>query len=290
MNTLNETAQSEDLGVLLFAFDNTQVDYISLAMECAKRVIKHWGLPVTLVSDVNSKPMMFDKLVYVPKDKLKENPKVYLDYEANLQFWNSNRCQALELTPYRRTILLDVDLLVQTDAIPRVWDGQGIKLTNSAYSVFGWQELSTDMKFLSRQSGLPMSWATVVCFDKEDPQAIEFFKHWVTSLARYKTYSHLYKFAEQPVRNDFAVTLALEKMRTSYSDQRFELPYQIPSLMPLSRLTSIEDDCLVVEHPEGARTAVYSDLHVMNKKSILECLHHLTLKETESTESTVTES
>lgn len=287
MNTLNEETQLEDLGVLLFAFDNAAVDYISLAMECAKRVIKHWGLPVSLVSDVNSKPMMFDKLINVPKDQLKENPKVYLDYEANLQFWNSNRCQALALTPYRRTILLDVDMLIQTNDIPRLWDGTGLKLTNSAFSVFSWQELSTDMKFLSRQSGLPMSWATVICFDKEDPLTTEFFKNWATSLARYKTYSHLYKFAERPVRNDFAVTLALEKMRTSYSDHRFELPYQIPSLMPLSRLTSIEDDCLIVEHPEGARTAVYSDLHVMNKKSILECLHHLTLNETESTKSMV---
>jgi len=263
----------EDTGALLFAFDNAAVDYVSMAAECARRIKEHWGIPVAIVTDAQRVPLVFDQHILVDKSELKDNPKVYSDYEANLQFWNSNRCQAMDLTPFRHTILVDVDLMVLTDDIPRVWEGQDVKLCQSAYSVFDYHPLSTDMQVLSRTNHLPMYWATVVCFDRESKLTQRFFKEWKKALSQYETYAHVYGFVPAPVRNDFAVTIAVHRLLEAiYEHPALTLPYSIPSLMPHSKVLAMEPDCFVVQNYEGGSTAIYSDLHIMNKKSILECL------------------
>ena len=38
-------------GVVLFAFNNSDIDYIKQAIYCAKRVKKYLGLPVQLITD-----------------------------------------------------------------------------------------------------------------------------------------------------------------------------------------------------------------------------------------------
>lgn len=275
-------AQREDLGVLLFAFDNEQINYLDLARECARRIHKHWGahIPVSVVmsntNDFVDYHSELDILIKVDPNELKANHKIYHEYGQNLSFWNSNRHRAIDYTPYRYTILMDVDLLVQTDDIIRLYDRSGLKLAREAYSVFDYHPLSTDMRVLGTKSSIPMYWATVVCFDKENDDAKAFFKEWARALSTYSAQGHIHGFAPKPVRNDFAVSLALYRLLDqNYQDQRFLLPYELASLMPQSEVTRMHDDCMLVRNHEGGTTAVYSDLHVMNKKSILTCLTQL---------------
>jgi hypothetical protein len=274
---MSEQSEAQPMGVLLFAFSNQKVDYVQIAELCARRVRATWDLPVCIVSDVDSDKIdytLFDSYVQISKKEMDTNSKIYIDYGEDLHFWNSSRVRAYELTPYRRTILLDVDFLVQTRTIPDLWDGQDFALTRQAYSVFEHQRLSSDMKVLSEKTQIPMAWATVVCFDRESELTRMFFDEWKKALKSYSVYANIMGFSQKPIRNDFAASLALYKMLDGvYTSQRFQLPYSIPSLMPESSLIGMLPDCLLVSTKGRATTAVYSDLHVMNKKSILECLN-----------------
>lgn len=260
-------------GVLLFAFNNERVNYYKLARLCAARVEKFWGLPVCVVSDEPQPKRGWPKNVkfwrHIDRPE-RINSKAYPDYGAALSFWNANRHNALELTPFQQTILLDTDMVISSTSIPDAWCGQGVALSKTAHAVDG-HEMWNDVRHVGRQR-IPMYWATVVCFDRS-PVAQEFFKNWTQAVQFYTVYAALFGFEPGPMRNDFAVTVALERMKGGTQNGFFDLPYSIPTLTPGSRLLSL--DPLIATVPCSAEEEfmtvnLFSDLHVMNKKSLLE--------------------
>jgi len=271
-------------GVLLFAFNNERVDYVRLSLICGARANRLWDLPICVVSDV-PKParlphgFVFWRQVDQPS---KVNSKSYYDYGTALSFWNTNRHQALELTPFSETILMDTDLMINTTSIVDAWDGHGVKLSRTAYSADG-VEFGTDIKFLSQKTRLPMYWATIVCFD-HSPVAKEFFGWWLHVAEHYATYSHLFGFPSGPFRNDFAASVALEIMKGTSQSDFFDLPYAIPTLQPGSKLTSLDPLTVsVIDQNDDTDTnsssfTLCTDAHVMNKKSILDCVKAKTNK------------
>ena len=64
-------------GVVLFAFNNSDIDYIKQAIYCAKRVKEHLKVPVQLITDaidyVETKYPFYkkyiDELTYIPTPK-----------------------------------------------------------------------------------------------------------------------------------------------------------------------------------------------------------------------------
>ena len=260
-------------GVLLFAFNNEQVNYYKLARLCARRVKHFWDLPVCLVTNHpeptrKPKEITFWRSVEQPEQV---NSKSYYDYGTALSFWNTNRHDAYALSPFQETILIDTDFLPSTKSVPNAWDGKGVKLSKSAYSVDGCP-LGDDVRMLGT-SQLEMYWATIVCFDRS-PVAQEFFRNWRNAVEMYTTYSQIFGFQPAPMRNDFAVSVALEKMKGSTQSGFFDLPYTIPTLLPgstLQRLDPLIAFAPCKEHKdEFLILNLVSDVHVMNKKSILE--------------------
>jgi hypothetical protein len=266
-------------GALLYAFNNERVDYVKLAKLAAQRVHKFWDIPTCIVSDA-PRPAKLPKGIVFWKEVERPtvlNTKPYHEYGTALSYWNTNRHEAFSITPFTQTILLDVDFLVSTSNIVDAWSGNGIALTKQSYTVDGF-ELPADCKWLSLKNKIEMYWATVICFDKS-PLAQEFFARWANVVRMYSVYSTMYGFDPAPVRNDFAVTIALQMMKGSSENGYFDLPYSIPtltvgsmlqSLDPLIALTDVRDE-------ECEMITIHSDLHVMNKKSILECAVDTTL-------------
>lgn len=261
-------------GVLLFAFNNERVNYFKLAKICAQRIQDHWNLPVCVVSDEDQPkrgwPTSVTHWRKVDRPKL-ANSKSYYDYGLALSFWNVNRCGAYDLSPFDQTIVIDTDLLVQTTNIPDAWSGKGLAVSRWAHSVDG-TPMGNDVRYLSLKHKLPMYWATVVCFDRS-PVSKEFFDLWLNAVRFYHAYAAIYGFSPGPMRNDFAVSVALEKLKGSAQSGFFDLHYSIPTLQPGSTLLSLDPMIALVksQHPDELDMVnVCSDLHVMNKKSILE--------------------
>jgi hypothetical protein len=258
-------------GVLLFAFNNERVNYFKMAKLCAIQIEQFWGLPVCVVSDEPQpkrgwpKNVKFWRQIDRPQ---RINSKAYPDFGAALSFWNTNRHRAFELTPFDQTILIDTDLIISTTSIIDAWHGRGVSLTKDAYSVDG-TTLWNDTRFVG-SAKVPMYWATIVCFDKS-PIAVEFFQQWERSVQFYASYSALHGFDPGPMRNDFAVTLAVERLKGGTQSDFFDLPYSIPTLAPGSTLLSLDPLIATVPYKEEEFITVelFSDVHVMNKKSLL---------------------
>ncbi len=269
-------------GVLLFAFNNEQVNYVRMAEIAGQRANEFWDLPVCIVTDMPKPARMPKGFVFWKQVERPEllNTKPYYDYGTAMSYWNSNRHNAFELTPFSKTILLDVDFMVNTTNVIDAWSGRGLALTKRAHSVDG-TEFTADTRWLSLKNKIEMYWATVLCFDKS-PVCAEFFDHWRQAVRMYSVYSSIFGFESAPMRNDFAVTVALQKLKGSSENGYFDLPYSIPTLMPGSQLHSLDPLIAFVNSPEHEDEfdimSIVSDLHVMNKKSILECAVDRTLK------------
>lgn len=248
-------------GVLLFSFNNSLVDYNSIAVLNKKRIEHFYSLPVTIVSDSK-----IDSTAIVIEDE-SVSTRHYKKLGQAI-FRNKSRFRALELSPYDETILLDVDYIVNTPLINNIWNGKSLKVSVSAIDITGLPIPSDTIKLAN--DSLPMYWATIICFNKKCLASQKFFRNWKYIVDNYKIYQELLKFPDQ-LRNDFAVTLALYKT-TNYSlVTDFDLPVPIVTAFENQWL---EFNKFLVCRDESTSLLCTSDVHVINKRGLLECLKH----------------
>ena len=113
-------------GVLLFAFNNAEIDYIKQAIFCAKKIKEHLKLSVALVTDDDISYLetaypfykkYIDVVLLVPKEKTTQL-KNFSDgaYSLKKLEWkNQSRPDCYEISPFDETIVLDVDYITCND-------------------------------------------------------------------------------------------------------------------------------------------------------------------------------
>src|SRR5210317_2000311 len=103
------------VGALLFAFDS-EIKYTKLAVECAKRIKQYLGLPSTLITDRKLDTDIFDQQIIVAKPE-NTNKRFWHDTERTTTWYNFGRHNAIDVTPYDRTLLLDIDYIVNSNTL-----------------------------------------------------------------------------------------------------------------------------------------------------------------------------
>jgi hypothetical protein len=252
-------------GVLLFAFNNEQMDYVRLANYCAQKVKRAWNLPVCLVTSLDAKVGAHVDEVVRLQDIPTNNRRVYADYGATLSFRNTNRSRALALTPFDRTIVNDTDFLPNTDVLPKLWGGDTpLMVSRRAHNVLG-LPLPADVARLN-YAGAPMYWATIVMFDKHSPVTHRFFAHWQKAVDNVRYFARLFQYSESPMRNDFAVSAAMRMLHEGVALTTYDLPYSIPTAFASTLVRSLEPLVL------GEVGRHSGDIHIMNKRTLLETI------------------
>lgn len=122
-------------GFLIFAHNNEEIDYLKLAAVNARLIKQNCSVPdVTVVTNHHSYDYTcsimgedfvtnsFSNIVFVEKDKnfKRSNVRTYKDTShtaKSLPFYNLDRCDAYELSPYDETILIDADYLILSDVL-----------------------------------------------------------------------------------------------------------------------------------------------------------------------------
>lgn len=188
-------------GAILFAFNSPEHNYYSMAEYTAKRINHFLNMPVTVVTDENSvntkSSYNFDRTVIVtPDTSNKRQGEIWI---------NKGRYQAYEFSPYDETVLLDVDYVVNSDRVSRIFDTMDDFCCHGGTGIY--------MKPGNNQEALsPISyntlWATVVGF-KKTQRAKSVFETIKLIQDNYNHYSNLHGFLPVPFRNDFALTVAL---------------------------------------------------------------------------------
>ena len=252
-------------GVLLFAYDNESIKYTEIAKLCALLVRRH--LPntgVTLVTD-NSIDGPFDDVILVEVGNSGRRTFRNPNGETEEVTWhNKTRPQAYDLTPYEKTLLLDVDYLMFNNSLQWLFQSdKELICHDTVYDITGKDSLIDDK--MLHWSSIPMLWATVIYFTKNDT-AREFFNLVKLVQDNYQYYYNLYNFKSGPYRNDYAISIAYNLLSLEHYilDPLFTLPSQFT-------LENVREDGTLVHNADGEIAYIKNtNVHVMNKHSIIE--------------------
>lgn len=275
-------------GALIFAHNNREIDYALMSLISGGLAKKYLKIPVTLVTDKTTKAWMkeskiyskaekiFDKIIEVEKPETENNRRLYDGVENNkvVPFVNSNRCLAWELTPYDRTLLLDSDYLIFSDRLNEYWNlDEDILISESINDIYDQKRLGYHDKYVS-DTGVHLYWATTVMFTKNQ-RSKSFFDMVDFVKENYQYYGDLFRFNTLQYRNDISFSVAKHILSGFETDKGLNLP---------SVLTALDKDVLHSVDEKGKLTFLVSpklddnycaaalkgsDIHIMNKKSIV---------------------
>lgn len=268
-------------GALIFAHNNSSVDYVKLAIFAAERVIRHLEIPVSIVTD--SKDWLLTQYPNHPFDKIIEtfsddkNMKSFYDgslYYERLEWKNMTRYRAYDLTPYDKTLVIDSDYLINSDILKIAFEKDDLfQIYKDSFDIAGWRDKTYFTRINSYS--IPFYWATAFVFQKH-PIVETFFDLISYIKANWVYFKMLYSMGNTNFRNDFAFSIAIHIMNGKTNG---EFASQLPGCMTYIQdrdvLLDIKGDTLqfLVEkqHHLGEYIAAKTtgiDVHVMNKKSL----------------------
>lgn len=256
-------------GALIFAINNETVDYVGLAAWNAANVRRHLKLPVAVVTDhVGDHAACFDHVITVPRPLDARQRDINLEGRAT--WYNTNRMDAYDLSPWTRTVVLDADYVVATDRL-RVMIEHEIDFAcyGRAYDVTARNDfamLNTFGSFL-----MPMWWATVMIFNRSRTADLIFC---CMRMVRdnWTHYRNLYGNRQALFRNDHALSIALG-IETGHTLITQDIPWDLATVMPDCALQQLSQDHYRVEYQDGQGRARWidccdQDLHVMSKSQL----------------------
>ena len=268
-------------GVVLFAFNNIKIDYIKQAVYCAKRIKKYLNLPVQLITD--NEEHLVDKFpfykkyidIVTPSTAPSASRKTFYDgiyaNRGKLEWKNSARDCAFNLTAFEKTLVLDTDLLISNDKLLTCFNTSEDFMIANDYNLVN-ENTKINFDRISDKS-VPMYWATIIYFTKSHTSKTLFdlVKH---IKENYNYYRLVYNIVETKFRNDFAFSIAVHMMRGFVEDSNWPLP--IPSDMWVSTdrdiLIDIKGDSIHLlaqkDYDYLSVKLTGASTHVMNKFSL----------------------
>ena len=249
--------ENTNRGILLFAENNERIDYLRLAILCAKCIKNNMGSE-TKVSVVTTKgswnnlskvgteleslaKTLFDKVIFTNNTYDIDNSRIYRDtqyHQVTAQFLNRSRSSAYELSPYDETILIDVDYFVLNGSLNHVWGSNEDFIINKSAKTLLHKPL-TGPEFRLNPFGIRMYWATVIYFKKSEKARLIF--DLVSHIKEaWNYYRHVYDFPGGLYRNDFSFSIALHMLNGFVDDDSFVKSFSDPEI-----LTAIDTDQLI---------------------------------------------
>ena len=241
-------------GVLLFCFDTADTRYHSILERCVTLVKKNLKLPITVVTNFKTfkrmNPMGFINYKFIEPE---------LGNKKNGREWrNVDRHMAYELSPYDTTLVMDIDYFCFTDNLAQFFDTDyDFLVPDTAYDLTG--RNTFDQR---RWSMIPMVWATVLVFKKNDRvrkifDTVKYIKQY------YSYFNEMYRIYARNLRNDYLFAMALQQINgfTGYD----KLPLALPTLPPDCKILKITETGLAWKHDDKISYVENQDVHVLNK-------------------------
>lgn len=247
-------------GVLLFAFNNEQVDYVKMAKITADRVNKFLDLPCTIVTD---KPTLyqFDGYVYLESD----DTNIKRD-----QIWkNKGRYNAFELTPYEETLLLDVDYVINSNNLNKVFTFYDDFAIHNSSSFLMYPETETEKVSPTSFNTL---WATVLFFKKTN-RVKYIFDSVKMVQENYQHYVNLHGMWSGTFRNDHAFAISNRIVNGHLENLSDYIPW---NLLHIGEHTFVEklDEArykIILKQNKSKYIIIENtDFHMLDKKNFME--------------------
>ena len=271
----------------MFAHNNTEIDYFRMAVVNAMLIKKHLGVDVTIVTDQHSYDFVsqtmsanqidtyVDNIIIKHKDRdfKRTNSKIYRDttnHQKSLSFYNLDRADAYDISPYDETIMIDADYLILGNTLNSCWGNRNPLMMN-----YTWQDINFNRKFdLDRLSvaSITQYWATVVYFQKSE-HAQSFFTLCKSVRENHSYYKNLYRWPGATFRNDYVFSVAAHMLNGLTDKSVPELPFKLYKSFDFDDIYKVKSHTeisMYLEKPDCAGEYILSnwkdlDLHVMNK-------------------------
>lgn len=255
-------------GVLLVAFDSvtdqgTVLRYTELAKVCANLVRKHLGLPVGIVS--NCAVSGFEENIIVDKPKSDTRHVAIGNVHESYNWYNDYRRQLFDLTPFDRTLLLDVDYFLQTDQYLKCFEFDApFQIVDRVYDPTGRNRFDKYSSLPNRT--ISQCWATAMYWNRD---AAEYFEYANMIADNYTYYSRIFGFSHKQYRNDMVFSIVSHMLSGN------SMPWQMH--MTSNDCELIDADTRGLKFQYDNRTIrVNTDVHVLNKNIMSEdTLHQL---------------
>lgn len=274
-------------GVVLFAHNSRQVDYLKLSLIAGKLAKKNLQVPVSLITDESTVSWARESKIY---DKLRDTFDNVITEEIEQQcsyrilhdgenrdkvpFKNSLRSQVWNLTPYDRTLLIDSDFLIFSDNLSKYWDVQeDFMISSSILDIHSEDRMMHFDRYIS-EVGTKLSWATTIMFTKNEytRSLFNFVSH---IKENYTKYAEIYRFDDRIYRNDIAFSLAKHILSGFFDSAGYALP-PVFSTIDKDILIDVDNNgilkFLIKQQVRGdyVATSVRDlDIHIMNKQSLI---------------------
>ena len=279
-------------GALIFAHNSPDIDYGLMAIIAGGLTKKNLNIPVSLVTDLGTLNWLeesgtlikakevFDKIIEVERPYTKNVRNLHDGFESKIiPFVNSNRYSVWELSPYDQTLLIDSDYLVFSNRLNEYWSIDApVMMAHSMTDLTG--DRSGILESRVSETGVHMFWATTVMFNKS-PESKFFFKLVDFVKDNYVYYADLFRFNPKQFRNDIAFSVAKHIMNGFETEFAYTLP-PILTVFDKDILHNVDKDRLtfLVSQPNDvagfwAATTKGTDVHIMNKQSIIRNAHSL---------------
>lgn len=275
-------------GVLLFAQNNPDIDYVQMAIFAADRIKKFLNVSITLATDNRDyiertypeKINVFEHIIDVNSSYVQK--KQFYDGSITnkvLPWKNFTRADAYDISPYDETLIMDVDYILNSDNLNQVWNLESdLAIYKTGYDLAQWRDTSSFEYF--NQYTIPFYWATVFYF-KKTSLAKSFFK--IVQHIRYNWayYRLLYAIGPSSYRNDYAFSIAIHMLNGSTSSRLISaLPGKLYYTRDRDVLVSSKDSSMTILVEKQNHIGEYTlikidnlDIHVMNKYSLARCIN-----------------
>jgi|TARA_B110000305_G_scaffold109385_1_gene123086 hypothetical protein len=235
-------------GLLLFALNNSEIDYIKQAVYCAKKSKEHLKLPVALVTDnitylEETYPFYkkyIDQVILIGETSTTQI-RTFLDgvySEKKLPWNNHSRPDCYDLSPFDETIVIDVDYIICNDLLLNCFKldtefliyKKPIDISGTVRSVQNFDRIS--------DRSIDMWWATGFYFKKSPFMELYFnlVKHIKDNWSYYRL---VYQIPNNNYRNDFAFSIAIHILRGFQNSDIW--PYTMPGNLYMAYDTDMLD-------------------------------------------------
>ena len=242
-------------GVLLFCFDTEHTRYHKILERCVRLVKKNISKNVTVVTNFDT----FRKMI----------PMGFIEYKliepelgnkCNGRAWNNvDRHMAYELSPYDTTLVIDIDYFCFTDNLAHLLDTKhDFLVPDTAHDLSGRNTFD-----LRKWSMIPMVWATVLLFKKNDKvrkifDTVKYIKK------NYSYFTKMYRIYASNLRNDYLFAMALQQINGFSGYEK--LPFALPTLPPDCEVIEITDKGVAWKYKDQISYVENQDVHVLNKE------------------------
>lgn len=241
-----QTSKRQDVsrGILAFAQNTEQTDYIGIANKTLALASKVLGLPYTLITNVDQRG--------------KTNTRYSIDTQQFVEWKNIGRHSAYSLTPYDETLVIDVDYIVQDRELLKIFEQEfDYRLLRHSHA------LTQDYPNSMGPNSLPFVWATVFAFRKTKKSEI-FFNLVKRIQENYGYYCALYNVQERNYRNDYAFAMA-DYIVNGYTILTETIPGSMLTVDQPINSIEVTDSTYIIRDNNKAYIAPKTNLHIMSK-------------------------